>query len=62
MPFLSIILPVYNGSKFVGKCIDSILGNTYTDFELIIVDDGSTDATAEICDRYAVWPTLTAHG
>ena len=53
MPFLSIILPVYNGSKFVGKCIDSILGNTYTDFELIIVDDGSTDATAEICDRYA---------
>ena len=53
MPFLSIILPVYNGSKFVGKCIDSILGNTYAQIELIIVDDGSTDATAEICDSYA---------
>lgn len=53
MSYLSIILPVYNGSKFVDKCIDSILGNMYADFELIIVDDGSNDATAEICDRYA---------
>lgn len=43
MPLFSIILPVYNGSEFVGQCIDSILANTFADFELIIVDDGSTD-------------------
>lgn len=53
MPLFSIILPVYNGSEFVGQCIDSILANTFADFELIIVDDGSTDSTATICDSYA---------
>lgn len=53
MPRLSIILPVYNGANFLVKCIESILGNTYKDFELIIVNDGSTDDTAEICNGYA---------
>ena len=54
MPLFSIILPVYNGSKFVRKCIESIIVNTFSDFELIIVNDGSIDATASICDSYAI--------
>jgi glycosyltransferase involved in cell wall biosynthesis len=39
----SIIVPVYNTEKFVGDCIDSVLNQTYDDFELVLVDDGSTD-------------------
>lgn len=52
-PFFSIIVPTYNNEKEIEKCIESILLQTYTDFELIIVNDGSTDATAEICNRFA---------
>lgn len=52
-PFLSIIVPAYNIEDYINQCIDSILKQTYTDFELIIVDDGSTDLTADICDKYA---------
>lgn len=50
---LSIIVPVYNVSSYLGECIESILAQTFTDFELILVDDGSTDGSAEICDSYA---------
>lgn len=53
MPVLTIVLPVYNGAKFVGNCIESILTNTFTDFELLIIDDGSTDGSGAICDEYA---------
>jgi O-antigen biosynthesis protein len=49
---VSIILPVYNGEKFIGEAIDSILAQTYTDFELIVVNDGSTDNTGLIIDQY----------
>ena len=49
---ISIILNVYNGEKYVKRCIDSVLFQTYQDFELLIVDDGSTDATAKIIDTY----------
>ena len=49
----SIIVPVYNVEKFLPKCIESILGQTFTDFELILVDDGSTDNSGKICDEYA---------
>ncbi|MGN0107432.1 MAG: glycosyltransferase family 2 protein, partial [Hominilimicola sp.] len=52
-PTLSIIVPVYNVCAFLEECIDSILAQTFTDYELIIVDDGSTDGSSEICDRYA---------
>lgn len=50
---ISIIVPVYNVEKYVGKCIESILHQTYADFELILVNDGSTDTSYEICCKYA---------
>lgn len=48
-----IIVPVYKVEKFLPKCIESVLNQTYTDFELILVDDGSPDKSPEICDKYA---------
>lgn len=53
MPEISIIVPVYNTERFVSKCIESILGQTFEDFELILIDDGSTDQSGDICDKYA---------
>lgn len=52
MPFFSIIIPVYNVEAYLDKCIKSILCQTFKDFEIILIDDGSTDASGEICDRY----------
>ena len=52
MPKLSVIVPVYNTEKYLRDCIDSILAQTFTDFELILVDDGSTDNSGPICDEY----------
>lgn len=52
-PVVSIGLPVYNGANFLAEAIESILDQTFTDFELIIADNGSTDATPEICRLYA---------
>ena len=53
MPKLSVIVPVFNTEKYLRECIDSILVQTFTDFELILVDDGSTDGSGAICDAYA---------
>ena len=52
-PLVSIVLPTYNGENFIAKAIESILKQTYTNFELIIVDDCSSDATNEIINSYA---------
>lgn len=52
-PAVSIIVPVYNGEKTLERCVDSVLKQEYEDFELFLVNDGSTDKTREICDRYA---------
>lgn len=49
----SVIVPVFNGERYLKECIDSILGQSYPDLELILVNDGSTDGSGEICDRYA---------
>lgn len=53
MPRLSVIVPVYGAEKYIIKCLDSILSQTFTDFELLLVDDGSPDKCGEICDKYA---------
>ena len=53
-PTVSIIVPVYNAEKTIGRCVDSILSQQYTDFELLLVDDGSTDSSGAICDSYTL--------
>lgn len=52
-PTVSIIVPVYNAERTIRRCIDSILAQQYTDFELLLVDDGSGDSSGAICDAYA---------
>lgn len=52
-PKISIIVPIYNAEKYLSRCIDSILAQTFTDFELLLIDDGSTDNSNKICDEYA---------
>lgn len=53
MPKISVIVPVYNTEKYLHRCIDSILAQTFTDFELLLIDDGSKDNSGVICDEYA---------
>lgn len=50
---ISVIIPVYNVKEFLNECVDSIINQTYTDLEIILIDDGSTDGCGEICDNYA---------
>ncbi len=52
MPELSIIVPVFNAEKYLSECIDSILSQSFKDFELILIDDGSKDSSLEICKAY----------
>ena len=53
MPKISVVLPVYNGMKYIEESIESILHQTLIDWELIIVNDCSTDSTSDIINRYA---------
>lgn len=52
-PLVSIIVPVYNSSKYLDECINSIISQSFTDFEVLLVDDGSTDNSYEICNNYS---------
>lgn len=53
MPSISIIVPVYNTKQYLNACLDSILRQSFTDFELLLIDDGSTDGSGSICDLFA---------
>ena len=53
MPKISIIVPVYNVEKYLPRCLDSIIGQTFKDWECLVIDDGSTDTSGTICDEYA---------
>ena len=50
---LSIIIPIYNGERYLRDTLDSVIGQSFTNYELILVDDGSTDTTGVICEEYA---------
>src|SRR5690554_1194436 len=52
-PYLSVVIPVYNANEYLHACINSILLQNYKDYELILINDGSTDNSGEICDDYA---------
>lgn len=49
---ISVVVPAYNCKKYVGRCLDSLLNQTYHNIEVLVIDDGSTDGTSEICDAY----------
>lgn len=53
-PLVSIIVPIFNVEKYLEKCLDTLIGQTYENIEIILIDDGSTDKSAEICDKYAL--------
>lgn len=53
MPKISVIVPVYKAEKFLHRCVDSIIAQTFQDFEVLLIDDGSPDKSGEICDAYA---------
>ena len=66
---ISVIVPVYKVENYIRQCVDSILAQSYTDLEILLVDDGSPDHCGEICDQYVqkdnrinVADTLTADG
>ena len=52
-PSISIIVPVYKAEAYLHRCVDSLLAQTFTDFEVLLIDDGSPDRSGEICDAYA---------
>lgn len=52
-PLISVIIPVYNVEKFLNRCVQSVLGQTYEQLEVILVDDGSSDSSSQICDEIA---------
>lgn len=54
MPEISVIVPIYKSEMFIRRCVESIISQKFSDFELILVDDGSTDKSGSICDEYAI--------
>ena len=54
MPSVTVIVPVYNVKQYLARCIDSILHQSYSDLEILLIDDGSTDGSAELCDYYVI--------
>ena len=54
MPEISVIMPVYNVEKFLPRCLDSLLNSTFRDFEVICINDGSTDKSLDILNNYKI--------
>ena len=50
---ISVIIPVYNVEQYVESCLNSVINQSYTNLEIILVDDGSTDRSGEVCDQYS---------
>lgn len=50
---IAVVIPVYNAKRYLRQCIESVLNQTFQDFCLVLVDDGSTDGSGQICDTYA---------
>ena len=57
-PLISIIVPVYNGETYLARCLDSLLDQTYATIEILVVNDGSQDRTAEILSQYEQYPQI----
>jgi glycosyltransferase involved in cell wall biosynthesis len=53
-PLVSVIIPIYNSEKYVSKCIESIINQSYENIEILLINDGSTDKSSEICDAYGI--------
>ena len=56
--FFSVIVPVYNVEKYLNRCVDSLLGQEFDDFEILLINDGSTDRSAEIAKSYTNYKTI----
>ncbi|MBQ7286055.1 MAG: glycosyltransferase, partial [Alphaproteobacteria bacterium] len=52
LPEISVIIPCFNAEQYIAECLDSVLGQTFNDYEVIIIDDGSTDASLKIIQTY----------
>ena len=52
-PKVTIIIPAYNSQEYIGRCLDSVFAQTFQDFEVLVINDGSTDETGEIVKKYA---------
>ena len=53
LPLVSVVIPVYNAEKFISKCLEHLVHQTYDNLEIIVVDDGSKDGTVDVCAKYA---------
>ena len=53
-PLISVVVPVYNSERYLHRCVDSIVSQTYPNVEILLIDDGSSDASPSICDAYAI--------
>ena len=60
-PLVSVIVPTYNNEKYLANCIDSLLAQTFQDFEVIVVDDGSTDQTIKLLKAFKTNPRIRVH-